>query len=504
MNPRIILVGLGCSLALITTKNKIEHNVDRLTPSKQDYANSLQSIISQPGSVPKLEGIGRLGTLPTSVQSPVSLRDWDWQSLSQALNKSVSTVNSPSPGAPLTATPTPNKLTITQSDWDRILQEQNESARLLAISPPPDPPSMPEKVFRGLQALLQQPQKTVAAWDEPWQSMGNIVLVIVDFVLKLAGFVLSILVFCLYGVVIGAVALGLYSVAKPWLKKLYTKAAENPAPFRTVMSAGLGSGFGLLLGMALHELWQGNWGSRFLDLGTLTLVAIGMLIFVEPLTEWIRERVGLEAEHSIWKDDKRWSLRLGAIVILAVTNLAHGLLHEQIHNGQTDSLLLLGTAFLIPAAITFAWIVGARHSNWRSPTLGSITGVLLGTGCVLLALRVTGGNDPELEPVMWWLAVYNGLQWGIAGLIGGMAIDKPRDQGPIRSAAIAVVVAMVCTSLLRVTVHTLSSVSPLSSIYLDLARSFGWACGLLSVEPFALRCLSGKPRATLVKAPEVG
>jgi hypothetical protein len=137
--------------------------------------------------------------------------------------------------------------------------------------------------------------------------------------------------------------------------------------------------------------------------------------------------------------------------------------------------------------------------------VGAITGVVLGTSCVLLALRVTGGNDPELEPVMWWLAVYNGLQWGTAGLFGGLAIDRPAASGrAIRSAAIAIVLAMVCTSLLKVTVHSLSSVSPLSSIYLDFARSIGWAGGLLSVEPLALRCLSGKPRATLLKAPAVG
>ena len=396
MNPRIILVGLGCSLALVATKNKTEHKIDRLTPAQQNYANSLQSIVSQPGSVSNVEDIGRLpATIPpttASAQLRVPLKDFDWQSISQELNKSASVSNPAGVGSPSITTQVPiTKLTLTQSEWERFLREQNERAQNSAVLPRlREPDSTSERVFRGLQALLHEPRKTVATWDEPWQSLGEIGLGVVDFVLKLAGFALSILAFCLAGLFAGTVAIGIYHAIKPWLKKRYAKAAENPAPFRTVMSAGLGSGFALLLGMALHEFLQGTWGSCFLDLGTLTLVAIGMLLFVEPLTEWTRERVGLEVEHSIWKHDERWVLRGAAILILAVTNLAHGLLHEQIHSEQTDSLVLLGAAFLIPAAVTCAWIIGTKRSTWRAPALGAITGRGAGHH-----LRIVGPPDRQ-------------------------------------------------------------------------------------------------------------
>lgn len=88
----------------------------------------------------------------------------------------------------------------------------------------------------------------------------------------------------------------LYTAMAPVVKRTYAAIVRDPAPFRTVMSAGVGSGFGLLLGMAFIDLWDETAGRMFLDLGVMALVAAGAILFIEPLTERVLSRVARDDE----------------------------------------------------------------------------------------------------------------------------------------------------------------------------------------------------------------
>jgi hypothetical protein len=287
--------------------------------------------------------------------------------------------------------------------------------------------------------------------------------------------------------------LGISAAVGPWAKRSYrkVKVAENLARLRTVASAGLGSGFSFLLFLALWELWEGTWGSIFLNLSTITLVAIGMVVFVEPLTEWIRERIGLEKEETVWKHDHRWHLRGAAVVILAAASLAHGLLHDNLSKEGLNSVGELFLALLIPASITCAWIVGAKSPTWRAPWLGAIAGLVLGIGLPLLVVWILSVDDVKM-----WIFADNGMKWGVAGLLGGLAIEHSRGQNHIHWTAGVIIAAFVFASLY--------SSKDLADIFKDLFISIGWAGGMLAVEPLALHCLRPTTQAILVKAPAVG
>ena len=349
--------------------------------------------------------------------------------------------------------------------------------------------------FGWFQAVLDPAFETVKTWNEPWRSVGSIVFKIVRFVLKAFGFTIIFLVcVCIVGLPFAAADLIRSEAAKsPWVRKWYRKikVAEDLARLRTVASAGLGSGFCFLLFLALWELWEGTWRSIFGALSTIALVSIGMVMFVEPLTEWIFERIGLETEQAILKRDQRWYLRAGAAGILSAVSLAHGLLHEKINNGRWDSVDALFWALLIPALITCAWIIGAKSSQWAAAWLGTLTGIVLGIGLPLFVVWIFSVND--VNP---WIIVENGCKWGMAGFFGGVAIEHSLKRNYIHWIAVAIIGAFFLVSLY---VN-----EDLAYVLRDLSIAIGWAGGLLVVEPLARHCLRLTPRTTFEKAPAFG
>jgi hypothetical protein len=117
---------------------------------------------------------------------------------------------------------------------------------------------------------------------------------------------------------------------------------------------------------------------------------------------------------------------------------------------------------------------------------------LLGAGPVLLILLFSAGDLQVTGLPTWLISLRNGLQWGIAGLFGGLALDGHFGSRPVRAAALAVIGVLVGTSVFS---HNFTSGDELSVIFLqDLPRALGWAGGLLIVEPFARGCLSSANR----------
>ena len=499
---RIILVGLGCTLAVSAVKKK----TDELSLPQRQYANSIQTFVRQP---PRLQGLGSTDLLST-ISSPGSQ--------AARLPEGRSTNGADAVAPPVTSrrqAPT----TDPNVDWTEVLKrwqtnsglQKTDSARSSPSTPglraridltdalgtTPQPPGFPERVLRESQNLLREPRNTVSAWADPWRSVGNTVLDLAEGVVKLGSLVLIVLsvgvgaFLCLAGVA------WLYAAIAPVVKRTYAAIVRDPAPFRTVMSAGVGSGFGLLLGMAFIDLWDETAGRMFLDLGVMALVAAGAILFIEPLTERVLSRVARDNEqqdeaagHNLPRGYLGWAA-LG--FLMAISHMADGLLHHTISEKPTDSAILLATSFLIPASITSAWIIGARSASpGRAARLGAATGLLLGAGPVLLILLFAAGDLQVTGLPTWLISLRNGLQWGIAGLFGGLALDGHFGSRPVRAAAVAVIGVLVGTSVFS---HNFTSGDELSVIFLqDLPRALGWAGGLLIVEPFARGCLSSAYR----------
>jgi hypothetical protein len=431
MDSRVILVGLGCAFAL----NTVKHETERLPADQQRHAKAVQSAGARsPGS----------GGAPTPEIPPGD-----------------------SGSRPRRGPLTPEGM-------------RRNSINPYSSVPNPNGVSAPERWFQVLQDLVRSPRVTVGTWSEPWKSAGVLALDVVQFALNLAGLAAMVAGFAF--VIFVAVALGRSML--PPLQRLFGSVAIDPAPARTVLAAGVGSGFSLLLTLAALELLSRGWTSVGLSLGTITVVAVGVVIFIEPLKDWVRERTGLEGGHELWRREHTWRLRIAAVGILALTSLAHGLLHERVTEQRTESTILLASAFLLPSAITYAWVVGARSSRWSAWLLGAITGFLLGAGSVLLVFWITANElGLPLETQIEYAAI-NAVKWGAAGGFGGLAIQRGWPSDPIRGGAMAIFATLIVSGAL--------SVSELSLIAQDFARALGWAAGLLSVEHFARRCLPSK------------
>src|ERR1700722_9628291 len=166
---RIILVGLGCTLAVSAVKKK----TDELSLPQRQYANSIQTFVRQP---PRLQGLGSTDLLST-ISSPGSqvARLLEGRSTNGA--DAVAPPVAPRRQAPMTD---PNvDLTEVLKRWQTNSGLQKpDSARSSPSTPglrgridlthaldtTPQPPGFPERVLRESQNLLHEPRNTVSAW----------------------------------------------------------------------------------------------------------------------------------------------------------------------------------------------------------------------------------------------------------------------------------------------------------------------------------------------------
>jgi hypothetical protein len=263
------------------------------------------------------------------------------------------------------------------------------------------------------------------------------------------------------------------------VKKLCRKYSANPAPMRTVVSAGLSAGFGVMLFFACVELCEKGLAEMFMELAGISIVAVGVVIFLEPLAERFRQRIDAHggSAHVHVERKQRWYLRFAAFGILAGVSVSHALLHKAVAEDVPRAIKSLGTSFVVPAVITCGWIFGRRAAKSHAAVYGAIAGAVAGAlwwlALLLLWFRTGAG----------WTNVYtlsiflSGAQWGVVGFFGGLALDRRWGVTPARAVAPALVVALVATGML--------GDAQIVLIFADLARGLGWAGGLLVVEPAA-------------------
>jgi len=293
--------------------------------------------------------------------------------------------------------------------------------------------------------------------------------------------------------------------AKPWQR------------WNVSMSAGIGAAFSFVLFHAVHNFFAEQPEEKLHEVAAIVLVSIGVVIFLEPafdaLREWLgHELLGIADKHPVQKSGRPLLLRLGVFVILVLTSFFHGLLHSEIDTAikanfpATVGMLL--AALVVSGGITYFWIGAARRRPSHAWLSGLLSGALLGSlfafGLVFATARNpnAGDNQPTVAEKIVYSAypfvpsrmlreLSSGnlrgsaelkqmgvitFPWPILGLAGGVAID--RRWGKARASHVALSlfgVASLCAILLWLT-GRVTSVAEMAS---HLSAVIGWGLALI-------------------------
>jgi hypothetical protein len=249
-------------------------------------------------------------------------------------------------------------------------------------------------------------------------------------------------------------------------------------------SAGVGAVFAFKLFQAFWNPFKHSTPSEiFHEILAIVIVSLGVILFIEPLAEMSRARLGLEERHT-HAISRSWRIKVSFFMILALSSLAHGFLHRQIEdemgNDPVGCLIGIAGATLISGGITYAWVSGACRVKPRAARFGVIAGAVVGLFVVSLifgasrarhsgaattiedaaATRAGRGvqtgspvpadvvinvaknsQDPKLL-AKWQLDLKKViLPWTLLGLIGGLAVDRKWGRRPSRNVAFAIFVS---------------------------------------------------------------
>src|SRR6266404_670703 len=105
--------------------------------------------------------------------------------------------------------------------------------------------------------------------------------------------------------------------------------------FDLAMTAGLGAGFGLILCEAMQQFSSKPMPEQLRDVLVIALVSLGIVKFVEPLSEWVRHNLRPEPHHvephPAETAEKRSLLLRGAIfLVIGFSSFSHELLSAEI------------------------------------------------------------------------------------------------------------------------------------------------------------------------------
>jgi hypothetical protein len=137
--------------------------------------------------------------------------------------------------------------------------------------------------------------------------------------------------------------------------------------FSLAVSAGLGAGFGYLLYESAIAFFAERREEQIHLAITIAVVSVGVMKFVEPLCERLREGLGgAHANRAGARRDFPWAFRLGLLLMLVFASLSHGLLHRLIEQRTWEAVAVLLAAFFISGGTTYVWLSAARvgRSRW--------------------------------------------------------------------------------------------------------------------------------------------
>jgi len=256
------------------------------------------------------------------------------------------------------------------------------------------------------------------------------------------------------------------------------------------ISAGLGAAFFYLLWLSLIDFASLSAEKEFDEGLAIVLVAIGVVKFLEPLTVHARRALHIAGEtHAVIPKTTR-NLQWAAFGVIVATSLIHGLLHSLMEKNSSGGLGIVVAGIVLAGGVTYCWAIGAKREPPRAAVFGYLAGLVLGS-VFLFLLLATQAQFATVETFLK-LLVFNGGVWGIAGLCGGLAIEKRWLAQPSVAAGVALVVPVFILDSVLLLLGWITIPLMLN----DIARLVGWALGLI-VHPAADRVLAIRPQAVI-------
>jgi hypothetical protein len=267
---------------------------------------------------------------------------------------------------------------------------------------------------------------------------------------------------------------------------------------RLSITAGVGAGFVLTLAEGINRLLRSPKTESVHQLVAIAVLSICAILFLDPLVSWLQRVAGHSEEHSV--NSAGVGTVLGTAVLLITTVLAttcHGFLHFDIEPDPWEAVVKLLIAFSVPAAITYFWILGSWERPPQATKLGLFAGLSIGAVLVLYIAAMFGKDHGALHLVPGLVSPFAGsaltgrpqddwalvekmigvqlLPLAIAGLAGGLTIDRGWGRSRTQSVAISLVLPVAILALLSIK-HVGQG---WTMIRYDLAQVVGWGLGLI-------------------------
>jgi hypothetical protein len=235
------------------------------------------------------------------------------------------------------------------------------------------------------------------------------------------GWNLGFVLFCL--VLVGLLTTGIFFGIR-WLLFLPGDHGgfEPRLRWRTASFAAVGSGFCFLLVAAALHFLSLSWSESLFELFAIGLVALGLVMFLDPLFERFQETLGITgSDPPSARQASGMLMRRIAFAILLLNGVLHSLLHEFIKEYPgLSTALAVGYGPILTVITTYCWMLGWHPdpSRSRAAVRGAVIGAVAGFIVMWPWVPYLEGAAKFVPPFLGVLAMT------VIPLAGGLAMDR--------------------------------------------------------------------------------
>lgn len=208
---------------------------------------------------------------------------------------------------------------------------------------------------------------------------------------------------------------------------------QGPGPRRVAFSAAIGCAFGFILWQAAEDFWNEPRADQLHELIAIVLVALGIVVFIDPLSDLLRKAFGDGGEHTETANTARAAPKLLlAILLIVLPSVSHALLHLQADKDPSGMIAKIMVSLILAGGITFAWTRGMLRRPSRSALLGAVWGGFCGVvgTFTVWAIALANSEQKMLLATLELYVLLGTLVWPLVGFAGGWALDKHWDPRP--------------------------------------------------------------------------
>ena len=201
------------------------------------------------------------------------------------------------------------------------------------------------------------------------------------------------------------------------------------------LSAGLGAGFGSLLGRGMWEISRGGEDELWHEAIAVIFVLVAVIGFLDPLFERMRIALNVAEDHptiAAAKSRHYWSV---AVFTVFLATLFHGVVHEMAEKHLGLACVTVAEMLLVSGGITYFWIAGAWNRPPRAARSGLLSGATIGL-CTVLSFWAVKNPSLELPANFTFVPVIDAtvnsaLPWTTPRLISGLLVSQLSKEGKL-------------------------------------------------------------------------